>query len=127
MNKEANTCLSVPKLYLVTEEMFVKIFISRNKGVAIQGCEIFEPPHDKINKMTAHSEDSDQPGQASAQSDQSLRCPHEQTLGSELPIERTAKTLIRQDVCFVVPWLILSIACHCKIRFVTHILVNYYN
>ena len=29
---------------------------------------------------------------ASAQSDQSLRCPHEETLGTELPIERTAKT-----------------------------------
>ena len=32
---------------------------------------------------------------ASAQSDQSLRCPHEETLGPQLPIERTAKTLIR--------------------------------
>ena len=29
---------------------------------------------------------------ASAQSDQSLRCPHEQTLGPQLPIERTTKT-----------------------------------
>ena len=32
---------------------------------------------------------------ASAQSNQSLRCPHEETLGPWLPIERTAKTLIR--------------------------------
>ena len=31
---------------------------------------------------------------ASAQSDQSLRCPHEETLGPWLSIERTAKTLI---------------------------------
>ena len=36
----------------------------------------------------APREDSDQP-------DQSLRCPHEESLGPELPIERTAKTLIR--------------------------------
>ena len=32
---------------------------------------------------------------ASAQSDQSLRCPHEEILGPYLSIERTAKTLIR--------------------------------
>ena len=36
---------------------------------------------------------------ASAQSDQSLRCPHEETLGLKLPIERTAKTLIRLGGC----------------------------
>ena len=32
---------------------------------------------------------------ASAQSDQSLRCPLEETLGPQLLIERTTKTLIR--------------------------------
>ena len=32
---------------------------------------------------------------ASAQSDQSLRCPHEESLGPELPIERTA--ILRSD------------------------------
>ena len=31
---------------------------------------------------------------ASAQSDQSLRCPHEESLGPYLPTERTVKTLI---------------------------------
>ena len=36
---------------------------------------------------------------ASAQSDQSLRCPHQETLGILLPIERTAKTLIRLGGC----------------------------
>ena len=36
---------------------------------------------------------------ASAQSDQSLRCPHEETFGPWLPIERTAKTLIRLGGC----------------------------
>ena len=38
-----------------------------------------EPQHDKTNRMTyAPSEDS---GWASAPSDQSLRCSHEETLG----------------------------------------------
>ena len=36
---------------------------------------------------------------ASAQSDQRLRCPHEETLAPKLPIERTAKTLIRLGGC----------------------------
>ena len=35
----------------------------------------------------------------SAQFDQSLRCPPKQTLGPQLPIERTAKTLIRLGRC----------------------------
>ena len=36
---------------------------------------------------------------ASAQSDQSLRCPNEESLGPQLPIERTAKTLFRLGGC----------------------------
>ena len=36
---------------------------------------------------------------ASAQSDQSLHCPHEESSGSKLPIERTSKTLIRLGRC----------------------------
>ena len=36
---------------------------------------------------------------ASAQSDQSLRCPHEEKLDPKLPIERTAKALIRLGGC----------------------------
>ena len=36
---------------------------------------------------------------ASAQSDQSLRYPHEESLGPSLPIESTAKTLIRLGGC----------------------------
>ena len=36
---------------------------------------------------------------ASAQSDQSQRCPPEAKLGPKLPTERTAKTLIRLDGC----------------------------
>ena len=34
-----------------------------------------------------------------AKSDQSLRCLHEETLGPQLPIERTAKTLMRLGGC----------------------------
>ena len=36
---------------------------------------------------------------AFAQSDQSLRCPHEESFGPSLPIKRTAKTLIRLGEC----------------------------
>ena len=36
---------------------------------------------------------------ASAQSDQNLRCPHEERLGPLLLSERTAKTLIRLGGC----------------------------
>ena len=36
---------------------------------------------------------------ASAQSDQSLRCPHEESLGPYLPIEHIAKTQIRLGRC----------------------------
>ena len=36
---------------------------------------------------------------AAGQSDQSLRCPHEESLGTQLPVERTAKTLIRLGGC----------------------------
>ena len=38
-------------------------------------------------------------GSSAAQSDQSLRCPQEQTLGPQLPIGCTAKTLIRLGGC----------------------------
>ena len=41
---------------------------------------LFEPPHDKTNKLACvHSEDSAS-AWASAQSDQSLCCPHEESL-----------------------------------------------
>ena len=46
----------------------------------------------------ASSEDSDQPGHPPSLN-QSLRCPHEESLGPFLTIERTAKTLIRLGGC----------------------------
>ena len=36
---------------------------------------------------------------ASAQSDQSFRCPHEESLGLKLPIKRISKTLVRLGGC----------------------------
>ena len=60
----------------------------------LHGKTIIEPPYDKNNKMTfAPSKDSDQPGHPPNLI--SLRCPPEETLGPQLSIKRTAKTLIR--------------------------------
>ena len=47
----------------------------------------FEPPRDTTNKV-ACAPSVDRSAWASAQSDQSLRCPHEESLGPELPTER---------------------------------------
>ena len=47
---------------------------------------------------------------ASAQTDQSLRCPHEDTLNPKLPIERTTKTLIRLGGCHFAIVSVLSCA-----------------
>ena len=57
-----------------------------------------EPPHDKTNKMACvPSKDSDQHGHPPSLI--SIRCLHEESLGSQLPIQRTAKTLIRPVGC----------------------------
>ena len=61
----------------------------------------------------APSEDSDQPGQ-SAQSDQSFRCLHEESLGPYLPTERTIEN---SDQTGRMPRLILVFA-GCKYHFV---------
>ena len=58
------------------------------------GNTTYEPPHDKTNKIRPLRPAKTPISLASAQSDQSLRCPHEETLGPQLPIERTTKTLI---------------------------------
>ena len=50
-----------------------------------------EPQHDETNKM-ACAPSKDRSACASAQSDQRLRCPHEEALGPWLSTERTAKT-----------------------------------
>ena len=47
---------------------------------------VYEPPYNKTNKVVVRP---------SAQSNQRLRSPHEESSGPKLPIERTAKTLIR--------------------------------
>ena len=54
--------------------------------------EPFEPPHDKPTIWLCAQRRLGS-AWASAQSDQSLRCPHEERLEPKLPIERTAKAL----------------------------------
>ena len=56
-----------------------------------------EPPHDKNNKN-----DTCVQRRLRSQSDQSLRCPNEETLGPYLPIGHTVKT----DQIRWMPWLI---------------------
>ena len=74
---------------------FMEFFFMRKTTVVSL---LFEPQLNKIKIIRAPIEDSDQPGHV-AQSDQSRRCPHEETLGPLLPIERTAKTLISLGGC----------------------------
>ena len=54
--------------------------------------EPFEPPHDKPTIWLC-AQRRLRSAWASAQSDHSLRCPHEERLEPYLPIERTAKAL----------------------------------
>ena len=58
------------------------------------------------------------PACISAQFDQSLRCPHEENLGPLLPIERTAKTLIRLGGC--PGWFESSLGVH-SLRWFCHV------
>ena len=53
---------------------------------------IIEPSHDKTKKMICAPSERLRSAWASAQSDQSLRCPQEESLGPQLSIEHTAKT-----------------------------------
>ena len=71
---------------------------SRQKVHEILAVMRYEPRYDKTNKMAMRSAKT-QISWASAQSDQSLRCPHEESLGPQLPIERPTKTLIRLGGC----------------------------
>ena len=56
-----------------------------NQDLVFRGTEQFELPHDKNQQNDCVP---NQPGQA--QSDQSLRCPHEESLGPYLPTECAA-------------------------------------
>ena len=58
----------------------------------------YEPVHDKTNKMTC-AQRILRSNWAYAQSDQSFRCPREESLGPWLYFERTVKTLIRLGWC----------------------------
>ena len=59
----------------------------------------YEPSHDKNQQNDFCAQRRLKSAWAPAQSDQSLRCPHEEILCHQLPIERTAKTLIRFGGC----------------------------
>ena len=84
-------------MYLVNDQPFTTKWFQENKISQQYDC-TNEPPHDKTNKMAcAPSEDSDQPGHPPSLI--SLRCPHEESFGPLLPIERTAKTLISLGGC----------------------------
>ena len=59
--------------------------INKSLPTTLKGKYLFEPRLDKTNKMAMRP----------AKTQISLGCPHEETLGPQLPIERTAKSLIR--------------------------------
>ena len=71
---------------------------------------INEPPPDKTNKMACTPSKGSVRLGGSAQSDQSLRCPHEESLVPQLPIESTSKTLIR---LIWVRWVHMSVCWFC--------------
>ena len=99
------------------------LWLLKPDNIFISECSVFEPERSEfldklrnnpvlLGKVKDHmSRDMTKPTKwlcaqrrlrsawASAQSDQSLRCPHEESLGPQLPIKRTAKTLIRLGGC----------------------------
>ena len=70
---------------------FGHISSSTNKSEFLKQLYIYEPPHDKTNKMMC-AQRRLRSAWASAQSDQSLPCVHEESLGPKLPLKSTAKT-----------------------------------
>ena len=60
---------------------------------------LYDPRHDKTNKMTVLAQRRLRSAWASAQFDQSLRCPPEESLGPNLHIKRTKKALARLGGC----------------------------
>ena len=85
------------KFPLIAHVILILLSLKSQENEKSSG-KIFEPPHDKTNKVAfAPSEESDQPGHPPSLI--SLRCPHEESLGPLLPIESTAKTLIRLGGC----------------------------
>ena len=62
--------------------------------MCLEFTRLFELPHDGMCAQRRLRS-----AYASAQSDQSLHCPHDDTLGPLLRTEHTAKTLIRLGGC----------------------------
>ena len=72
------------KIHTITSALR-RLMILRIQSLISLHCALFE--------RNAPSEDSDQPGHPPSLI--TLRCRHEETLGRQLTIERSAKTLIR--------------------------------
>ena len=53
----------------------------RNFNGQLEHSKTYEPPHDKTNNVAVRPAKTQISLPASAQSDQSLRCPHEEMLG----------------------------------------------
>ena len=64
----------------MTFRHFTLVLETANANKTIKNANSNEPPHDKTNKMASASTE-DRSAWGSTQSDQSLRCPHEETLG----------------------------------------------
>ena len=70
------------------------LWVEHTACVYMRFWQTYEPRHDKTNKVSVRPAKT-QISLVSAQSDQSLCCPHEESLGPSLPIKHTGKTLIR--------------------------------
>ena len=68
------------------------VFSSKHQ---LQNDKANEPPRNKNKQNDMCAQRRLRSAWASAQSDQSLRCPHVETVGPQLSIGRTVKTLIR--------------------------------
>ena len=96
-----STSISSPLYFVcvwanVAWNKFSGITFLQNKVMHVS---LFEPPHDKNQQRGMCAQRRLRSAWASAQSDQSFRGPHEETLGPYLPIECTAKTLTRLGGC----------------------------
>ena len=89
--------LAVCHIHLDRDRSEIEQTSSRLCGPSVQQNIGWAATWQNQQNVCAPSEDSDQPGHPPSLL--SLRCPHEQRLGPYLPIERTAKTLIRLGGC----------------------------
>ena len=70
--------------FVILQTRIVAVLLGQISG------SLYEPRHDKTNKVMC-AQRRLRSTWASTQSDRSLRCPHEKSLGPYRPIKRTAK------------------------------------